>query len=307
MTWPIYLLNGNTLGSSKKKFQIVELPGLWIDCTQILKSLSGELKQEVACSGGYIESQSTVLKLKNMDQPAQTLLQIAASLNKIRQQIHFNKVNKVLETVVLFCAKAYLTAQKHRRKQSQVPQYQTLSPTCKHLSIAVQAASTAQKVGNGFHTCPPYSSSSSQILKLIFCNEECKCHGARKAVSKGEEKAKDWQSAVWRFHPAEQKQNLVLLTALLMHFASDSLDKKQKQSEGAESGFEWKWKWPLCFLHKSMLSVFVRHAQRTLESWGSSGIQADFQQLPFIDLKYTKAFLSAAQVLSGWDSEKNML
>lgn len=49
-----------------------------------------------------------------MGQPVQTLLQIAPSLTKIRQQIHFNKVLKVLETVILFRAKAWLTTQKHK-------------------------------------------------------------------------------------------------------------------------------------------------------------------------------------------------
>ena len=106
ITWPICLVNSNTLSSSKKQFQIAELPGLSVDCTQSLNSLTGELKQKAACSGGYAESQTTVLELKNISQPAQTLLQIAASLTKIRQQIHFNKAYKVLETVVLFCAKA---------------------------------------------------------------------------------------------------------------------------------------------------------------------------------------------------------
>lgn len=50
-----------------------------------------------------------------MCQSAQTLLQIAVSLTKIKQQIRFNKVYKVLETVAIFCTKAYLVAQKLRK------------------------------------------------------------------------------------------------------------------------------------------------------------------------------------------------
>lgn len=94
-------------------------------------------------------------------------------------------------------------------------------------------------------------------------------------------------------------QGSILLSKAELSSANNTAYALHMRVIGKKPEIIWsrKWFWmkvtcPLCFICKSMLSMFVRHSQRTLDIWGPSGNQTEFQHLPFTDLKHTKALFS---------------